>query len=88
LAHNVRVYAYPMNSIDLEQSIQSISATGWQWTDTEGWVSARQLHPAPPLGYLYDYILASNFLVPMQIPVESGGGRIVLLANPNQRVNR
>ena len=88
LAQNVRVYAYPMSSIELEQSIQSISATGWQWTDTEGWVSARQLHPAPPLGYLYDYILASNFLVPMQIPVESGGGRIVLLANPNQRVNR
>ena len=76
LAQNVRIYAYPMSSTDLEQSIQSISAIGWQWTDTEGWVSARQLRPAPPLGHLYDYILASNFLVPMQIPVESGGGRL------------
>ena len=68
LVQNVRVYAYPMSVIDLKQTIQSFSATGWQWTDTNGWVSARQLHPEPPLGYLYDYILASNFLVPMQIP--------------------
>jgi hypothetical protein len=68
LAQNVRVYAYPMSSSDFEQTIQSFSAIGWQWTDTNGWVSASQLHPAPPLGHLYDYILASNFLVPMQIP--------------------
>jgi hypothetical protein len=73
LAQNVRIYAYPMSSTDLEQTIQSFSATGWQWTDTNGLVSAGQLHPAPPLGSLYDYILASNFLVPMQIPVKSGG---------------
>ena len=69
LAQNVRIYAYPMSSVDLEQSIQNISAIGWDWTETDGWVSARQLHPAPPLGHLYDYVLASNFLVPMQIPV-------------------
>jgi hypothetical protein len=31
-------------------------------------VSAQQLHPEPPLGLLYAYVLASNFLVPMQIP--------------------
>lgn len=68
LAQNVRIYAYPMGSRDLEQSIQSISATGWQWTDTNGWVSANQLRLAPPLGHLYDYVLASNFLIPMQIP--------------------
>ena len=70
LPQNVRIYAYPMNSQDLEQAIQSISATGWQWTDTNGWVSARQLHPPPPLGHLYDYVLASNFLVPLKIPVD------------------
>ena len=68
LAQNVRIYAYPMSSGDLEQATQSLSATSWQWTDTNGWVSARQLHPAPPLGHLYDYVLASNFLVPMDIP--------------------
>jgi hypothetical protein len=68
LPHNVRMYAYPMRSKDLEQAVQSISATHWQWTDTNGWVSARQLHPPPPLGHLYDYVLASNFLVPLEIP--------------------
>lgn len=68
LAQNVRIYAYPMTSKDLRQSIQSLSATTWQWTDTNGWVSANQLRLAPPLGHLYDYVLASNFLVPMRIP--------------------
>ena len=68
LPQNVRMYAYPMTSRDLQQAVQSISATNWQWTDTNGWVSARQLHPPPPLGHLYDYVLASNFLVPLEIP--------------------
>jgi len=45
-----------------------LSATGWEWSETNGWVSAQQLHPEPPLGHLYAYVLASNFLVPMQIP--------------------
>ena len=68
LAHNVRIYAYPMRSSELQQTIQSFSATGWEWTDTNGWVTAHELRPAPPLGHLYDYLLASNFLVPMRIP--------------------
>jgi|SRR6516225_176269 len=37
-------------------------------SETNGWVSAQQLHPEPPLGLLYAYVLASNFLVPMQVP--------------------
>lgn len=68
LTQNVRIYAFPMRSGDLEQSAQDISARGWQWTNTNGWVSARELHPPPPASHLYDYLLASNFLVPMQIP--------------------
>jgi hypothetical protein len=68
LAQNVRIYAYPMTLEDLRQSIQNIQAIGWQWADTNGWVSAQELHPALPLSHLYDYLLASNFLVPMQIP--------------------
>ena len=69
-AQNVRIYAYPMRSVALEESIQNLSATGWRWTDTNGWVSARQLHLAPPLGHLYEYVLASNFLVPLEIPLD------------------
>lgn len=68
LAQNVRIYAYPMRSTELQQTIQSFSATGWEWSDTNGWVTAHELRPAPPLGHLYDYLLASNFLVPMRIP--------------------
>jgi hypothetical protein len=67
-AQNVRIYAYPMTSKDLQEAIENLSATGWGWSETNGWVSAQQLHPAPPLGHLYAYVLASNFLVPMQIP--------------------
>ncbi len=69
-AQNVCIYAYPMKSGDLQQAIQNVSATGWHWTDTNGWVSARQLHPPPPLDHLYNYVLASNFLVPMEITAD------------------
>jgi hypothetical protein len=72
LPQNVRIYAYPMHSKDLSLAVQSISATHWHWTDTNGWVSARQLDPPTPLGHLYNYVLASDFLVPLDIP---GGGR-------------
>jgi hypothetical protein len=68
LAQNVRMYGYPMRSKDLEQAVQSIAATGWQWTDTNGWVTARELHPPSPLGHMYDYVLASNFLIPLEVP--------------------
>jgi hypothetical protein len=68
LPQNVRIYAYPMSSKDLGQAVESISAIDWQWADTNGWVTARQLHPPSPLSHLYDYVLASNFLVPLEIP--------------------
>ena len=35
---------------------------------TNRWVSASQLRSAPPLGHLFAYLLASNFIVPMQVP--------------------
>jgi len=67
-AQNVRIYAYPMTTVDLRESIGSFSATALEWSETNGWVSAKQLRVAPPLGHLYAYLLASNFLVPLQIP--------------------
>jgi len=69
-AQNVRIYAYPMTVVDLQEAIKNLSVTGLEWTETNGWVSAKQLHMAPPLGHLYAYLLASNFLVPMQIAGE------------------
>jgi hypothetical protein len=68
-AQNVRIYAYPMTGSDLREAIKDLSPAGVEWSETNGWVSANQLRVAPPLGHLYAYLLASNFLVPMQIPV-------------------
>lgn len=70
-AQNVRVYAYPMAAADLQEWIESNSVTGWEWSETNGWVSANQLRHVPPLGYLYGYLLANNFLVPIESPAGS-----------------
>jgi hypothetical protein len=66
-AQNVRIYVYPMTATDLREWLQSVSVTGWEWSETNGWVSASQLRCAPPLGHLFAYLLASNFLVPMRV---------------------
>jgi hypothetical protein len=67
-AQNVRIYGYPMTAADLQEWIKSFSVGGWEWSEMNGWVSAKQLRLAPPLGHLYAYLLANNFLVPMEIP--------------------
>jgi hypothetical protein len=68
LAQNVRIYAYPMSSVELRERLKGFPARGWEWDETDGMVSAGQVRHAPPLGHLYAYLLASNFLVPMQVP--------------------
>jgi len=71
-AQNVRIYAYPMTATDLQEWLKSVSATGWEWSETNGWVSASQLRRAPALGHLFAYLLASNFIVPMRVPAALG----------------
>jgi hypothetical protein len=71
LAQNVRIYAYPMTAIDLEQAIKVFSAIDLEWNETKGWVSAEQLRFTSPLEHLYAYLLASSFLVPIRVPAES-----------------
>lgn len=70
-AQNVRIYVFPMTAADLQEWIKNFSTVGWEWSEMNGWVSATQLRLAPPLGHLYAYLLASKFLVPMQIPALS-----------------
>ncbi len=70
-AQNVRIYVYPMTATDLREWLKSASTTGWEWSETNGWVSASQLRRAPPLGHLFAYLLASNFLVSMRVPAEA-----------------
>jgi hypothetical protein len=67
-AQNVRIYAYPMTATDLREKLKGVSASDWEWSETNGLVSASQLRHPPPLGHLLAYLLASNFLVPMQVP--------------------
>ncbi len=77
-AHNVCIYAYPMTAADLREWVQNFSAGAWEWSETNGWVSAEQLRLAPPLGHLYQYLLAKKFLVPMQIPAAPTGNELSL----------
>jgi len=69
-AQNVRIYAYPMPAAELRARLKAISASGWEWKETNGLVSASQLLHAPPLGHLHAYLLASNFVVPIQVPAD------------------
>ena len=71
LAQNIRIYVYPMMAADLGEWLKSTSATGWEWSETNGWVSASELRHTPPLGHLIAYLLASNFLIPMAVPMEA-----------------
>ncbi len=71
-AQNVRIYAYPMTVADLREWLNTTAASGWEWSETNGWVSAAQLRQAPPLGHLFAYLLASNFIVPIQVPAALG----------------
>ena len=67
-AQNVRVYAYPMTASDLRDAIKGLAPAGLEWDETNGWVKADQLRVAPPVGHLYAYLLASDFLIPLNIP--------------------
>ena len=67
-AQNVRIYAHPMRSKDLQESMQKLAAKGWEWRETNGWVYAPQLRLPAPLAHLYAYLLESNFLVSMPVP--------------------
>jgi hypothetical protein len=70
-AQNVRIYVYPMTATDLRAWLKGTSIRGWEWGETNGWVSASQLRREPPLGHLFAYLLASNFLVPVGMAAES-----------------
>jgi hypothetical protein len=70
-AQNVCIYVYPMTAADLREWLKSASINDWEWSETDGWVSANDLRRAPPLGHLFAYLLASNFLVPMRLPTEA-----------------
>jgi hypothetical protein len=42
-----------MTAMDLRERLKSIFANGWEWSETNGLVSATQLRRAPPLGHAF-----------------------------------
>ena len=62
---NVRLSVFPMSVADLQEWLASNSIKGWEWQENEGMVHASKLHPAKPLDYLYKYLVASEFILPM-----------------------
>lgn len=65
-SQNVRIYAYQMPTTAVREWLNKLDATGWEWTDKDGSVLADSLKPPGPLRYLYEYLLASHFIVPVK----------------------
>jgi hypothetical protein len=60
---NVRLYVYPMPGEELRRRAAAAKLTGWTWKETDGIVTADNLHPSEPLNSLYQYLLRSEFVV-------------------------
>jgi hypothetical protein len=60
---NVRLIVYPMTMEELRGRVFAEQFTGWRWEETNGMVSADNLHPAGALDSLYQYLLQSEFIL-------------------------
>jgi hypothetical protein len=63
---NVRLTVYPMAEEELRRRARAAGPTGWKWKETDGIVSADNVHPAGAVDSLYQYLLASKFIVSKQ----------------------
>jgi hypothetical protein len=61
-AQNVRIYAYPMTTTDLQERLEGVSARGWEWSDTNGLVSATQLRHTARSGIYLTIFWPATFL--------------------------
>ncbi len=59
---NVRLTVYPMTTEELRGRVTADQLTGWRWNETDGMVSADNIHPAGPVDSLYQYLLQSRFI--------------------------
>jgi hypothetical protein len=60
---NVRLFVYPMTVEELQGRVTAEQLTGWRWKETDGMVSADNVHPAGALDSLYQYLLESEFIL-------------------------
>jgi hypothetical protein len=61
---NVRLSVYPMSAEDVQRRVKVAGLTNWSWKETDGMVTADNLHPSGPLDSLYQYLLHSEFILP------------------------
>jgi len=66
-SQNVRIYPYPMATRTAREWIQRLNAYEWDWLEVQGTVPAASLKPPEPLRYLYEYLLASHFILPVEL---------------------
>lgn len=60
---NVRVTVYPMAAEEMRRRVKADRLGDWRWKETDGMVSADNLHPSEPLNALYQYLLKSEFIL-------------------------
>jgi hypothetical protein len=61
---NVRLSVYPVAAEEVQKMAKTMGLTGWRWKETDGMVSAGNLHPSGPLDALYGYLLDSKLILP------------------------
>ncbi len=60
---NVQLCVYPMPVEELRGRLSADRMAGWRWIETDGVVSADNLHPAGAMDLLYQYLIARKFIV-------------------------
>jgi hypothetical protein len=60
---NVRLTVYPMATEELRKRAETAGLSGWSWKETDGIVTAENLHPSAPLDSLYQYLLKSDLIL-------------------------
>ncbi len=60
---NVRVSVYPMTIEEARSRAANDRLTEWRFTETDGIVTADNLHPPEPVNSLYQYLLKSEFIL-------------------------
>lgn len=61
---NVQVVVYPMAAGNLQKRVTTAGFVGWSWNETDGMVTADNVHPPGPLDALYQFLLGSKFVLP------------------------
>jgi hypothetical protein len=63
---NVRLRVYPVVAEEVQRRVKTGGLNGWRWKEIDGMVGADNLHPSGPLDSLYQYLLTSEFIIPVK----------------------